>query len=74
MEAQNLLLVLVKNMCCEAPVGSERLPRHSIAHTEITLCNVADMVASWIHDNVAIGLFESNHNVHHLNLPGDNER
>jgi hypothetical protein len=45
------------------------LPSHHLTESPIVLGHVANMIAMRIHDDISIGLFESQEHVHHLYLP-----
>lgn len=59
MESEDLLLLLIENMCRETPVGIEELPLHHIAHAQIALCHVSDVIAMRVHNDVFISLLEA---------------
>lgn len=69
MNPQNLSLIGVKYVCCEASVCSEGLSRQGISQTVILLCHVTYCLASSIHDDIFICLLKAEENVHHLDLP-----
>ena len=63
--------MLIKDVRCEAPVCIKKLPLHHAAHTQISLCYVSDVVATRVHDNIFVGLLETQHYVHELQLSGN---
>lgn len=74
MEPEYFLFVAIEDMCGKAPVCLEHLSRHCIAYAVVLLCQIANVVAVGIHDDVAICLFETHEYVHHLKLPLYDER
>ena len=56
---QNLILVFVKDMSDEGPVGSKQLASHHISHACFLLRHISDMVPPRIQDHVSICLFET---------------
>lgn len=66
---QDFLFVLVEYVRGEASVSPEPLSSHHIAHAQIPLRHVADVISLRIHDDIFVGLLESQHHIHQLQLP-----
>ena len=52
---------------------SKKLPRQHIPHPVILLRHISNMISIWIHDDILVGLFEAQEDVHHLELSLDDE-
>ena len=59
----------VKDVSCKGPVGAEPLSAHRLCNASIVFGHVSKMVTVWIEDDVSIGLFETQEDIHHLDLP-----
>lgn len=72
-EPQYLLLVSIKDVRREASVRLEHLPRHGVAYAMLLLCEISNVVSVRIHDDIAIRLLKAHEDIHHLQLPLDDE-
>lgn len=69
----NLLLILIKDMRRKTPMRSEHLPCHCFAYSQILLRNKSNMVSLRIQNHILVRLFKPKQNVHHLQLPFNND-
>lgn len=74
MKSQDFFLIAIEDMRGEAPVCLEHLPRDCVTYSMLLLCQVSNVIAMGVHDDVAICLFKAHENIHHLKLPLYNER
>ena len=58
----------------EASVGSKGLAGYGVAQTMLLLCQIANVIALRIHDDISVGLLEAHQDVHHLKLSLDDNR
>lgn len=74
MNTQDLPLVLVEDVGGKASVRLEHLATQHTAYSVILLGHVSNCFSSSIHDDISVGLFESEEDVHHLDLSLNDQR
>ena len=65
---QDLFHVPIKHVRREAAMCPEPLPRQRIPNPKLLFCHEAQMVTFWIHNHISVCLFETDHQIHHLQL------
>src|SRR5690348_3916882 len=63
----------IKDVGCKRSVGSEPLSAHCFSKPSIMLGHISHVVSLRVHDHVSICLLEPQKQVHHLQLPLDDE-
>lgn len=72
--AKNLAFTPVEYVCGKAAVCSECLSGQGPPYSVILLCQISYCLSPSVHDDVLVGLFEAEENVHHLQLSLYDER